>query len=227
MRLKLVGLIVAAAAVPLCILAQNEMQEKMAQVKDGIQANQAALKSFTYQQHTQIFLKGDLKKTENFSVVTGPDGKPQKTSLDPPPPPPEGGRLKRRVVENKVDDMKAYMDQAQQLIAQYVPPNPQKMQAAFSSGAAALSPAGPGIVKLTFTNYVVSGDSMTIEYNTQTKQLAALSVNSYLGEAKDAVTLNVVFAMLPNGLSHVAMTDLVAKAKNIEVKSTNDNYQQM
>jgi hypothetical protein len=131
-------------------------------------------------------------------VVTGPDGKPQKTSLDPPalPPQPQGRRVKQHIVEKKVDEMKDYMEQAQALIAQYVPPNPQQMKSAFSSGGAALSEAGPGIVNLTFSNYVLSGDSMTMVYSTQLKQLTALNVNSYLGQQKDAVTLAVTFAAL-------------------------------
>ncbi len=228
MRLKFVGLILAAfATMPSIVFGQGEMQQKMAQVRDGIQANQAALRSYHYQQHTQIFYKGDLKKTNNYSVVTGPDGKPQKTSLDPPDPPPQGGRLKQRIVARKVDDIKDYMAQAQTLIEQYVPPNPQKMQEAFTSGAAALSQAGPQMVKITFTNYVVPGDSMAIVYNLRSKQLTSLNVSSYLGEQKDTVTLTVMFALLPNGLNHVSMTTLTAKAKNIRVTSTNDNYQQM
>jgi hypothetical protein len=224
MRLKLGLLRSALISVPLCIWAQGELQEKLAAVKEGVAANSAELKTYTYQQHTQILLKGELKKTENFSVLTGPDGKPQKTSLDPPAPPPEGGRLKKRIVENKVEDMKVYMENAQALIEQYVPPNPQKMQAAVSAGAASVSEAGPGMIKLTFNNYVIPGDSMTLIYNSQARVLTALNVNSYLGEEKDAVTLAVTFATLPTGLNHVATTDLTASAKNIEVKTTNDNY---
>lgn len=230
MRFRPASLLTAALLVlASAILAQNAMQEKMAQVKEGVAANQAALKTYTYQSHTQIFLKGELKKTKNDSVVTGPDGKPQKTSLDPPAPPPQpqGGRVKKHVVEKKGDEMKDYMEKAQALIEQYVPPNPQKMQAAFASGGAALSESGPGMIKLTFSNYVLSGDSMTMTYNTQLKQLTTLNINSYLGDQKDSVTLAVTFAALPEGISHVALTDLVAKAKNIEVKVTNDHYKKM
>jgi len=232
MRLKFVALIMAALVMaPSGLWAQNAMQEKMAQVKEGIQANQAALKTYNYQQHTKIYYKGEEKSQKNYSVVTGPDGKPQKTSLDPPAPPAEdsgrGGRVKKHVVEKKVGDMKEYMEKAQKLIEQYVPPDPQKMQAAFSSGAAALAEAGPGMVKLTFSNYVVSGDSMIMVFNLESKKLSSLNVNSYLGNEKDAVRLVVTFAELPGGTNYMAMTDLTATAKSIEVKSTNDNYQKI
>src|SRR5277367_366998 len=108
MRLKFLTLIMTAFIVaPSALWAQNAMQQKMMQVKEGIQANQVALKTYSYQQHTQIYYKGEAKSQKNYSVVTGPDGKPQKTSLDPPAPPAEdsggrGGRVKKHVVEKKV-----------------------------------------------------------------------------------------------------------------------------
>jgi hypothetical protein len=233
MRRRLLGFVlVALVALASIALAQNAMQDKMALVKDGVAANQAALKAYTYLQHTQIYYKGEMKSQKNYRVVTGPDGKPQKTSIDPPAPPPQQpsgrrGRLKEDIKDKKVGEMKEYMAKAQQLIEQYVPPNPQKMQAAFSSGAAALSEAGPGMIKLTFSNYVVSGDSMVLVFNQQAKKLTALNVNSYLGDEKDAVTLAVTFASLPDGTNYTALTDLVAKKKDIEVKTTNDTYQKL
>jgi hypothetical protein len=212
--------------------AQTALQDKMALVRDAMAANQAALKAYTYLQHTQIYYKGEMKSQKDYRVVTGPDGKPQKTSIDPPAPPPQEsgrrrGRLREKIKDDKIEDMKEYMQKAQQLIEQYVPPNPQKMQAAFSSGAAALSQAGPGLIRLTFSNYVVSGDSMVLVFNSGTKKPASLNINSYLGEEKDTVTLTVTFATLPGGPNYAAMTDLVAKAKSIEVKTTNDNYQKL
>ena len=51
----------------------------------------------------------------------GPDGKQQKTSLDPPAnAQPEGGRLKKRIVENKKEEHKDYADQMKTLAQQYV-----------------------------------------------------------------------------------------------------------
>src|SRR5580693_3236516 len=91
------------------IAAQNpELQQKIADLKTMAAANKQALAQYTYLQTTTISIKGDVKKTTHDQVVTGPDGKPQKTSLDPPPAPPSGGRLKQRIVEKKVDEFKEY-----------------------------------------------------------------------------------------------------------------------
>ena len=212
--------------------AQTLMQEKVALVTSAIQANQARLRGYTYQQHTQIFYKDEMKSQKDYQVVSGQDGKPMKTSLDPPAPPPEEsgrrrGRVREEIKDKKIEEMKEYMQKAQQLIEQYVPPNPQKMQEAFSSGAAAISEAGPGMLKLTFSNYVVSGDSMILVFNSHDKKPVSLNINSYLGEEKDSVTLMVNFASLPDGSNYAALTDLTAKAKHIEVKTENNSYQKL
>ena len=49
--------------------------------------------------------------------------------------------------------------------------------------------AGPGQIQLQFKNYVKSGDQMTFNFDSATKALTAVNVNSYLNDPKDAVTL--------------------------------------
>jgi hypothetical protein len=52
-------------------------------------------------------------------------------------------------------------------------------------------------------------------------------VNSYLGEAKDAVTLAVNFQTLPDGTSYSASKVLNVAAKQIVVNVTDNNYQKI
>jgi hypothetical protein len=50
-----------------------------------------------------------------------------------PPQEPSGGRrgrLEEHIVEKKVGEMKDYMERVAALVHEYVPPNPQKIQAA-------------------------------------------------------------------------------------------------
>ena len=86
----------------------------------------------------------------------------QKVSLDQPAPPQQssgggrggrGGRLKEKVVENKKDEMKEYMEKAAALIHQYVPPNPQQIQAAKDAGRVAVNPQAGGAVRLVISQY--------------------------------------------------------------------------
>ena len=49
--------------------------------------------------------------------------------------------MKERIIEKKKAEMKDYMGQVKTLLAQYVPPNPQKMQQALQAGKASLNPS--------------------------------------------------------------------------------------
>src|SRR5215471_15615294 len=104
-----------AAALPYSVSAQGpELQQKVAEIKEAAAKNKQALAQYTWVEQDTISLKGEQKKQERFQVRLGPDGKPQKTSLDPPEQPPaqsggvRNGRLKEHVVEKKKEEYKDY-----------------------------------------------------------------------------------------------------------------------
>jgi len=98
--------LLVAVAFNLPVKAQNpELQQRLAEVKQAMAQNKQALAQYTWVEQVTISLKGEQKKQAHFQVRLGPDGKPQKTSLDPPGnPQPEGGKLKRRIVEKKKEE---------------------------------------------------------------------------------------------------------------------------
>jgi len=118
------------------------------------------------------------------------------------------------------------MDDVKAVLAMYVPPDPERMQQAFQAGKVSLNPAG-GVVNLIFTDYAQPGDRMTLEFNPAIKKIISLSVNTYMGQAKDAVTLQVQMAPLPDGTSYAQQTILNATAKELVVTTTNSNYQRL
>src|SRR5215470_85539 len=59
-------------------------QEKVAAVKQSLAQNQAALKSYSWTETTQISLKGEVKKEEQKQCQYGADGKVQKTPIENP-----------------------------------------------------------------------------------------------------------------------------------------------
>ena len=92
-----------------------ELQERVAELKESMAKNKMSLAQYTWVEQVNISLKGELKKQEHFQVRFGPDGKPQKTSLDPPAEPPSGGRLKKHIVEKKKEEYKEYAEQMKAL----------------------------------------------------------------------------------------------------------------
>ena len=223
--LMLAGAVVLVATIP--ALPQNpELQEKLAAVKAVAAENKQQLRQYQWIETTQLTLKGDQKPPTQNSCQYGPDGQVQKTPIGPPPEQPSGGRLKERIIEKKKAEMKDYMQDVKGVLAMYVPPDPQRMQQAYQAGNVALNPV-PGAVNLVFTNYAQQGDKMTLTFDTAAKKITSLSINTYMGETKDVVTLNVQMATLPNGPNYAQQTVLDATAKQLVVTTTNSNYQKM
>jgi hypothetical protein len=134
--------------------------------------------------------------------------------------------MKQKIIAKKKEEMKDYMGDVKALLSQYVPPDPQKMQQAYQAGKVSINPAG-GVVNLIFKDYAQPGDQMTLTFDTAAHKIVSLNVNSYLGEAKDAVTLQVQMASLPDGTNYAQQTVLNATAKQLVVTTTNSNYQHL
>jgi hypothetical protein len=66
---------------------------------------------------------------------------------------------------------------------------------------------------------------MTLSFDTATQKISAINVQTYLDDPKDAVTLDVHFATLPDGTNYVQGTTLNAAAKQLQVATTNSDYQ--
>ena len=210
-------------------------QERVAALKESLAQNQAALRQYSWIETTTVSLKGEVKKQEQKQCYYGADGKVQKTAIpgaSAPKPPAQdsggggrrGGRLKKAVVENKVEDLKEYMERATALVHQYVPPDPQKIQAAQAAGHVSMQPSG-GAAKLTIQDYLKPGDALAIGIDPAAKQLSELNVRSYVDKPKDDdVNLAVTFGKLPDGTSYPQQILLDVTAKKVQVKVANSGY---
>jgi hypothetical protein len=221
----MVGLVVLAAYIP--AFAQNsELQQKLAGVEQAMAENRQRLQQYQWIEKTQLNLKGDPKPQSQTLCQYGPGGQVQKTPIGPPPQQPSGGRLKQRVIAKKKEEMQDYMGDVKGLLTMYVPPDAQKMEQAYQAGKLSLNPAG-GIVNLVFRDYAQRGDQMTLTFDQATRKVISLDVNTYMGEAKDAVTLHVQMSSLPDGTNYVQQSVLNASAKQLVVTTSNSNYQRM
>ena len=225
MRLMMVGVMTLAITLP--ALPQNsELQQKLAAVKQAAAENKQKLRQYQWIETTELTLKGDAKPPTRNSCVYGPDGKIQKTAIGAPPEEPSGGRLKQKIIAKKKAEMKDYMQDVKAVLSMYVPPDPQKMQADYKAGKVSLNPV-PGAVNLIFTDYAQPNDKMTLTFDTATKKITALNINTYMGKEKEVVTLQVQMSTLPDGTSYEAQTVLNATAKELVVTTTNSNYQKL
>jgi hypothetical protein len=224
-RWMMIAAVVFAGTLPL-IAQIAELQQKIAAVKQAAAQNKQRLKQYQWIETTQLTLKGDEKPPTRNLCQYGSDGQVLKTPIGPPPQPPSGGRLKKKIVAKKKAEIKDYMADVKGLLSLYVPPDPEKMELAYRAGKLSVNPVG-GILNFIFRDYAQPGDQMTLSFDPAQKTIISLSINTYMGEAKDAVTLQVQMASLPDGTNYAGQTVLNATAKQLIVTTTNSDYQKL
>ena len=211
--------------------AQNqEMQERVAEIKAAAARNKQALAQYTWVEQVTISLKGEQKKQESFEVRLGPDGQPQKSLIGAPAPEAtSGGRLKRHIVEKKKEEYKEYADQIKALIQRYVPPDRDLIGQAYEKGNILMGPeaGAPGQYRVVISNYIKPGDKMTLLMDKMQKQIVGLSIATYLDDPKDAVNVNVQFDQIPGGPNHVSAQTINGVSKQLTIVIQNSNYQRL
>jgi hypothetical protein len=205
------------------------LQQKVAAIKASSTENQQKLHQYTWTETSNITANGRQIPPKVSNCFYGPDGKVHKTPVGDTQEASadnnrRGGRLMQRIKEKKTAEMKDYMQQVAGVIKLYVPPSPEMMQKAFEAHKVSFDKTG-GRVDLVFKDYALSGDSMTVDFDTASKKIRSLSVKSYLDTPQNPVTLEVDFATLPDGTNHPSRTTLEARGQDIiEVTSVNSNY---
>jgi len=226
-----IGLLALAAVIVPSLKAQGtEMQQHLTELKQSLAFNKQVLANYTWLEQQIISLKGEQKKEELYNVQLGPDGKPQKTPLDPNSVSDSDRQrhgLRGRIKEKKIEEYKEYADSIKTLIQQYIPPDKDMLQQSYQQGNVMIGPmAGqPNEYRVIVTNYVKQGDNMTIVMDKATLSVVSVSISTYLTDASDAVNVNVQFTKMPNGGPfHVATETINGVSKQLTIEVINSNY---
>jgi len=225
------GSVIVLIAGSLAVFAQmaggsGDLQQKVTALKQAAAQNKQKLHQYQWIETQQLALKGEQKPEKVFQCSYGPNGQVQKVPMGGgQQQPQQRGRMRERIVEKKTEEMKDYMQQVQSLLSLYVPPNPNLIQQAIQKKSVSIDKQlGDGGVNIVFTNYAKPNDKMTITFNPQTRKISSINVDTYMDDPKDAVTLAVTMASLPDGTNYAQQTVLNATQKQIQVTTTNSNY---
>jgi hypothetical protein len=226
-----IGLLVLTVLIVPALHGQaTEMQQRLAELKQSLAFNKQVLANYTWIEQQIISLKGEQKKEELFNVHMGPDGKPQKTPLDPDSVSDDDRKtrgLRGRIREKKIDEYKEYGDSIKSLIQQYLPPDKDMLQQSYQQGNVLIGVVAgqPNQYRFVVSNYIKSGDNMTIVMDKSTMSILSLSISTYLTDASDGVTVNVQFTKMPNGGPfHVATETINGVSKQLTIELLNTNY---
>jgi hypothetical protein len=218
------GFAVMLVTLPSQASAQTaDAQSKVQQLRAAITRNQQMLAQYTWQMEQTISVNGDVKSSELFQEVMGPNGQPTKVPLTATPSP--SGRhfgIRHRITQ----DYQNYGKQIAALAQSYAQPSPGKLQQLYAAGDVSVkSGGGPGLVSIAVTNYVKTGDTVTFTFSQEQEALLGVNVATYNSDPSDVVTMSVPLAKLPDGTSHVSSVTINGQSKNMVITQQNMNYQ--
>ena len=220
---------IAALALPALAAAQNpEVGERVAALQASLQKSSEALKHYEWIETTVVSLKGDEKARLQKRCYHGADGALQKVPVGEAPQAKKKRGVRGRVAEKKKGELTDYMQRAVDLVQDYVPPDPQRIQKAKDAGKVAVNVLEPGKrVRLDFRDYKKPGDTLGVEMDLTDNRLLGLTVASYLESPDDAVGLKVGFSTLADGSSYASDVALDAPAKSLSVQMQNSGYKKI
>jgi hypothetical protein len=204
--------------------------DHVAAIKESLQKSMAELREYQWVQTTVISIKGEEKSRTQDSCYYGADGSLQKTPIpnEPESQAKEPRGIRGKIVEHKQEDISDSAKQAVALVKEYVPPDPARIQAAKEAGnLSVVPPDSQGGAKVVIRNYLKTGDSITLDFNTSVNRITGLSVSTYADESKDTVTLTASFGIFPDGTVYAQTIDLDVKAQELAVQITNSGYKKM
>jgi hypothetical protein len=206
-----------------------EAQTKLAALKQSIQASAAALRQYEWVETLVVSKGGEEKSRKQNRCYYGADGGVQKKPITQSDQG-SGGRRKprgvrKRVVANKTEDLKEYIQQAMALVKQYVPPDAQKIQAAKDAGKTTLSIHDNATrMRLEIPNYIKAGDALRVDIDPNNDRLLGISVSTYLNGQDDVAALEVKLGTLNDGTSYPAEIVFDGVSKSIRIVVTNTGY---
>jgi len=226
-----IGALVAVMVGSLALSAfaqQPTAAERVASLKATLAASQVVLHQSVWIETTVVSLKGEEKSRKQERCYYGADGKLMKVLLTQSAPESTKPGLRGKIAEKKKEELTGYMQEAVSLVRRYVPPDPARIQAAKDAGKVALQLTEPGKrARLTFSDYLKSGDSLALDVDLTNNHPLAANVNSYLDSEKEPVTLAVTLGTLNDGTTYASKAVLDAKGKNLKVTVENGGYRKV
>jgi hypothetical protein len=203
-------------------------QQRVAMLKQWLQASHAQLRSYEWVETTVITKGGEEKSRKQNTCYYGVDGKLQKVPVAGATTDSGGGGgpLRKGIAARKKEEITGYMQSAAELVHSYVPPDASRIQQLASDGKMSITPLqGGSHVQLVFKDYLKAGDSLSVDIETATNRLLGMSVASYLDDnTSDAIQMTIAMGVLPDGTIYTAKSTLAAPAKDMTVVVENTGH---
>jgi hypothetical protein len=219
------ALILVAMLVPAWAQAPARSAEDLqilGQIGLQMAENMQSLTGYTFQQRTAVQLNGEQKNVTLVQVAFGPDHKPLITTLSSEPPEkPTRGPLRRKIKEEKTDEMKGMIEQVVQLSNSYLMLNQEKLAQLGRMAQIWMNPDG-STIRLVASGFQQPGDQVTITCEGQTKRQTQTQVTTRIFGGP--MTVLAQYQTMPTGLNYNGQTVINVPAKGMQITINTFNY---
>ena len=133
-----------------------------------------------------------------------------------------------KVAAPKKREMTGYIEDAVRLVHQYIPLNPNGLQAVTVEGTVTFTVTEPAIRgRLAIRDFLVKGDRVDLELDLTNNRPLSLNINSHLDTEQDPLTLAVTLGSLYGSATFARETVLEAKQKKLKVIVKNSEYRKI
>jgi hypothetical protein len=199
--------------------AQPNMNETVLVIKASLVQSKVNMKNYSWLETTKTWINGELKSTQQNQCYYSVDGKLIKIVTGNSDQQKTPGGIRGKIIENKKEELSEYIAKGMDKIKAYLPPDDDKLQKIYDAGKVAIQILEPGKkFKLSFSDYLQSGDLLSISLDMTSQKLMALMVNTWIENPSDKVTFDVTYNTLPDGTQYAALTELIATAKNLKIE---------
>jgi len=211
--------------------AGNEaFQRQLAGLQAVVTSNHAKLQNYQWTETATVLVAGEANSEQKSLCRYGRGGKVRKTlAIDPNDfsQQHQHGGLHSRAVQTNAAEIRDYVARLETLIGDYLPLNPEKMQAVNAANAI-LAPGTGDLSAITISSYLKPGDKLTFLLDSAGGKIRSITIHTYLDDpTTNPITLTATFASLPDGASYVANTDLEASDRKLEIKTVSSNYEKL
>jgi hypothetical protein len=222
---NIAALLVALAAVMVVNLAppafaeEPTAAERVVALKAYLVESQTVLSQYDWIETTTVSIDGVEKVRRQQICSYGADGTVQKKPMN------QRRGLRVESEETGKKEVAGFMQDAVQLVHQYVPLNPNGLQAVTENGKLSFSvtdPAKQG--RLTIRDFLVSGDRVDLDLDLTNNRPLSLKINTYLNSEREPFTLAVIFGSLYGSATFARETVLESKLKKLKVTVQNTEY---
>ncbi len=181
-----------------------------------------ALTGYSYQQRTEVQVKGETKSVQLSQVAFDPNKQPLITPISVEPPEDTGRGLRGRIKEKKAEEMKEEVQKLVQLSNGYLMLSQERLQQLVRQGQVLVNPDN-GNVRVDVSGLLQMGDHIMMNCDGMTKNRMQTQVQTTADGNPVAITAQ--YQTLPTGLNYIAQTIISVPAKGLQIMINTMNYQ--